>query len=732
MNKEYIDFLEKKKKNRIESGFDANEMNSSLFPFQEYCVKRALKAGKFALFEDCGLGKTLQQLEWAKQVSEYTNKPVLILAPLGVVPQTIQEGVKFGYKVSEIGFTVFDADLASGIYITNYDNLDNIDTCLFSGVVLDESSILKNFDGKTKQKIIDDFMNTPYKLACTATPSPNDVMELCNHAEFLNVMSRNEMLAMYFVHDGGNTSSWRLKGHAVQAFWDFVSTWAVMLCSPSDIGFDGSDYILPKLNIIEEYVETEKRDNGMLFNDVAVSATTYHSELRNTVNERLAKVAEIANSSNESFIIWIGHDDEGKLLRSMIPDAVEVKGSDDKKYKKEKLLGFGKGEFRVLVTKLKIAQFGLNYQNCHNQIFASLDFSFESTYQGIRRSYRFGQDHDVNIYLIATDTMQNVRKSFDEKQAQFNNMQIAMSKATNRNIKQQLKLTKMEVSKSYISDKCEIHLGDSVQLIKNIPDESIGFSIFSPPFAELYTYSDKLEDMGNSKDYKEFFFAFNFLVKDLFRIMWSGRNVAVHCMDLPIQKGKEGYIGLRDFSGMILQAFEEAGFIYHTRVTIWKNPVTEMQRTKSLGLLHKQVKKDAAMSRVGIPDYLLVFRKPGEHTHPVKCDISVDTWQQYASPVWMDINYSNTLNGTKARGENDEKHICPLQLDTIKRAITLWSNEGDKVYTPFLGIGSEVYQSILLNRFGIGSELKESYFNEAIKNCKTAEIESGAKTLFAV
>lgn len=732
MDKKYIDFLEKKKKNRIESGFDANEMNSSLFPFQEYCVKRALKAGKFALFEDCGLGKTLQQLEWAKQVSEYTNKPVIILAPLGVVPQTIQEGVKFGYEVHEIGITGFDADLESGIYITNYDNLDNIDTGLFSGVVLDESSILKNFDGKTKQKIIDDFMNTPYKLACTATPSPNDVMELCNHAEFLNVMSRNEMLAMYFVHDGGNTSSWRLKGHAVQSFWDFVSTWAVMLCSPSDIGFDGSDYILPKLNIIEEYVETEKRDNGMLFNDVAVSATTYHSELRNTVNERLAKVAEIANSSNESFIIWIGHDDEGKLLRSMIPDAVEVKGSDDKKYKKEKLLGFGKGEFRVLVTKLKIAQFGLNYQNCHNQIFASLDFSFESTYQGIRRSYRFGQKNDVNIYLIATDTMQNVRKSFDEKQDQFNNMQIAMSKATNRNIKKQLKLTKMEVSKSYISDKCEIHLGDSVQLIKNIPDESIGFSIFSPPFAELYTYSDKLEDMGNSKDYKEFFFAFNFLVKDLFRIMWSGRNVAVHCMDLPIQKGKEGYIGLRDFSGMILQAFEEAGFIYHTRVTIWKNPVTEMQRTKSLGLLHKQVKKDAAMSRVGIPDYLLVFRKPGEHTHPVKCDISVDTWQQYASPVWMDINYSNTLNGTKARGENDEKHICPLQLDTIKRAITLWSNDGDKVYTPFLGIGSEVYQSILLNRFGIGSELKESYFNEAIKNCKTAEIESGAKTLFAV
>lgn len=254
--------------------------------------------------------------------------------------------------------------------------------------------------------------------------------------------------------------------------------------------------------------------------------------------------------------------------------------------------------------------------------------------------------------------------------------------------------------------------------------------MFSPPFAELYTYSDKLEDMGNSKDYNEFFMAFKYLVKELYRVMWSGRNVAVHCMDLPIQKGKEGYIGLRDFSGMILQAFTEAGFIYHSRVTIWKNPVTEMQRTKALGLLHKQVKKDAAMSRVGIPDYLMVFRKDGEHEHPVQCDISVDTWQKYASPVWMDIDYSNTLNAAKGRDENDEKHICPLQLDTIERAIILWSNEGDPVLTPFLGIGSEVYEAIKLNRFGIGFELKESYFNEAVKNCKAIESEKNQQTLF--
>lgn len=538
---EYLEFLETKRRSRVDSGFVVNEadLNGALFDFQKYCVKRALEVGKFALFEDCGLGKTIQQLEWAHHVANRTHKPVLILAPLGVMPQTIKEGEKFGYEVKEIGLTVFDQDLAEGIYITNYDNLDNVDAYLFGGVVLDESSILKNFDGKTKQAIIDEFRNTPYKLACTATPSPNDTMELCNHAEFLDVMTRNEMLAMYFVHDGGSTSSWRLKGHAKQLFWDFVSTWAVMLSNPSDIGYDGRGYVLPPLNFIEEVVETKKRDNGMLFNDMAVSATSFHSELKNTMEERLQRVAEIVNESKESFIVWIGHDEEGKMLRELITDAVEVKGSDTKGYKKDKLLGFATGDFRVLITKLKIAQFGLNYQNCHNQIFASLDFSFESTYQGIRRSYRFGQKEAVNVWLVTTDTMQNVKKSYEDKQAQFIEMKRAMAEATQRNVRNQIKLMKMDVQKEYISENAIIKMGDCVQLIQDIPSESVGFSIFSPPFAELYTYSDKLEDMGNSKDYKEFFTAFKYLVKELYRVLWSGRNVAVHCMDLPIQKGKE-------------------------------------------------------------------------------------------------------------------------------------------------------------------------------------------------
>lgn len=729
---EYKDFLETKKVRVIESGFDIKEdaLSPHLFDFQKFCVKRALQVGRFALFEDCGLGKSIQQLEWAKHVINRTNKPVIIIAPLGVVGQTIKEGEKFGYIVTELDETDINTKLDNGIYITNYENLEHIYTGLFDGVVLDESSIMKSAGGKTRQYLIDTFRDTPYKLCCTATPSPNDTTELCNHAEFLNVMTRNEMLAMYFVHDGGNTSEWRLKGHAEQAFWDFVSTWAVMINKPSDIGYSDEGYDLPPLNIINEEIIIPKRDNGRLFNDTAVNATDFHKELRNTYKERLDRVAEIVNNSDENFIVWIGHDEEGRYLLKAIHDAVEVKGSDKKDYKRDTLLAFGRGEFRVLITKLKIAQFGLNYQNCHNQIFASLDFSFESTYQGIRRSYRFGQKDTVNIYLISTDTMGNIPDIFNKKQKAFNEMQAAMTKAMCRNIIQHPKLKKMEGDSQYTTSMCDVRLGDCIQLIQDIPSESIGFSIFSPPFADLYTFSDKLEDMGNSRDYKEFFKAFNYLVKELYRVIWGGRNVAVYCMDLPIQKGKEGFIGLRDFSGMILKSFTDNGFIYHSRVTIWKNPVTEMQRTKALGLLHKQVKKDSAMSRVGIPDYLMVFRKPGEHEHPVKCNIDVETWQKYASPVWMDIDHSNTLNALSARENNDEKHICPLQLDTIRRAIILWSNEGDKVLTPFMGIGSEVYEAILLNRFGIGFELKDSYFRTAVMNIKKAESEKRQWELF--
>jgi DNA modification methylase len=727
MNKDYLQFLQRKQKTHVNSGFEISEdaLNGHLFDFQKFIVKRALKAGKYAIFADCGLGKTLMQLEWARQVFIKTQKPVLILAPLAVAGQTIKEGDKFGINVEKY-------DAISPIQICNYEQLENIDCSIFAGIVLDESSILKNFEGQTKKLIIDSFKNTPYKLACTATPSPNDPMELGNHSEFLDVMSRNEMLAMYFVHDGGETAKWRLKGHAIKLFYQFVGSWAIMLNKPADIGFAMDGYNLPTLNLIEKEIKTKKRNNGLLFNDAIISATNFNQELRLTKIERLDEAVKIVNESEENFIIWIKQNEEGELLKRLIPDAIEVKGSDSPEYKEKMLLGFANNEFRVLITKTKIAQFGLNYQNCRNQIFASLDFSFEGLYQAIRRSYRFGQKNEVNIFLITTDTMKNVNESINQKQKQFEIMQNEMSNAINEN----LNGSKMTMANYDINEESnewyKIKRGDCVQLISELEDESVGLSVFSPPFAELYTYSSHVEDMGNSKDYNEFLTQFGYLVKELYRIMKQGRNVCVHCMDLPIQKGKEGFIGLRDFSGMILKVFEDAGFIYASRVTIWKDPVVEMQRTKALGLLHKQVKKDSTMSRVGIPDYVLIFRKDGERTDPVtNTNLSVDLWQKIASPVWMDINYSNTLQGYRnGREENDEKHICPLQLDTIERLILLYSNKKDVVFTPFMGIGSEVYQAVKMERKGIGFELKESYYDLAKANLKAAISEKAQVSLF--
>jgi DNA modification methylase len=721
----YTDFLESKRKSISISGFDIEEnvLNPKLMDFQKFIVKKALKMGKYAIFADCGLGKTFMQLEWARIVSEHTKKPVLVLAPLAVTGQTIKEGDKFGISVCRVN----ECGL---IKISNYEQLENIDVKEYSGVVLDESSILKNFEGATKNLITQKFKSTPYKLACTATPSPNDPMELGTHCEFLDVMTRNEMLATYFVHDGGETAKWRIKGHAMNDFYRFVGTWGVMLSKPSDIGFSATGYDLPSLNLIEKQVKTSKRDNGLLFNDMAISATNFNQELRLTRVERIDEVAKIVNGSNENFIIWVKQNEEADAIKKLIPEAVEVRGSDSPEYKEKMLLGFANNDFRVLLTKTKIAQYGLNYQNCRNQVFASLDFSFEGLYQSIRRSYRFGQKNEVNIYMITTDTMSNVIESINKKQKQFRIMQEKMSDAVNVDLNIDKLNVDVNINEEVSNEWYSIKRGDCVQLIQSVASESVGLSVFSPPFAELYTYSSHIEDMGNSKDYNEFLTQFQFLVRELYRVLKSGRNVAVHCMDLPIQKGKEGYIGLRDFSGMILKAFEEEGFVYHSRITIWKDPVVEMQRTKALGLLHKQVKKDSTMSRVGIPDYVMIFRKDGERIDPVtNTNIPVDLWQKIASPVWMDIDYGKTLQGFRnAREDKDEKHICPLQLDTIERLILLYSNERDTVLTPFMGIGSEVYQAVKMNRKGIGFELKQSYFDLAKKNVAVA-VESKAQSI---
>ena len=732
---DYKDFLNTKKKEFIECGFEPKNLNKNLFDFQKYTLDVACRKGRFALFFDCGLGKTLMQLSWAEQVVNYTNMPVLVLAPLAVTAQTIKEGVKFGIELSLLDLE--SKQLDNGIYIINYDQLKNIDTSLFSGVVLDESSILKGRDGKLSRLIIDSFSKTPYRLACTATPSPNDHMELGQHAEFLGAMSYLEMLAMYFVHDGGQTSKWRLRKHAKDDFWQFVCTWSMSMDSPKTLGFDVCGYDLPDIEYIEHIIPVENNTNT-LFTTAAVSATDLNKDLRRSMDDRIKKATELVNSNNEQWIVWGLQNKETDMLSKAIADGVNVQGSDKPNVKANNLNGFADNDFRVLITKTSIASFGMNYQNCCNMVFCSYDFKFESFYQAVRRCYRFGQKRKVKVHLLIPESQTNVRRTILEKEKKHKEMIAEMSKySANTNYKSNKNAKVM--SKEVKTEQYHLINGDCVQETKKLDDNVADLVVFSPPFAELYVYSDKEEDMGNVRDYKQFEQHFKYLIPELKRTLKPGRICAVHCMDLPIQKGREGFIGLRDFSGMLIKWFSDEGFIYHARTTIWKNPVTEMQRTKALGLLHKTIKKDSSMSRVGIPDYVLFFRNEGDNEVPiVHQDIDptksnylpVNVWQRYASPVWMDVDYKRTLQYRSARDGNDEKHICPLQLDTIERIIHLYSNEGETILSPFGGIGSEGYKALKMGRKSISIELKESYFNLNVKNHKDALIEDLQQSLF--
>jgi len=427
----YEEFLKSKKIENIYSGFDPVDLNDNLFDFQKDIVTWACRRGKAAIFEDCGLGKSIQQLSWANQVCHHTNGNVLIVAPLAVSKQTKREGEKFGIIVN---IARCQDDIQPGINITNYEMLDKFHASNFTGVVLDESSILKNYSGKIRNNIIQKFRDTPYKLACTATPSPNDLMELGNHSEFLTDVTRSEMLAMFFVHDSGDTAKWRLKKHAAGEFWEWVCTWAVMIRNPNEIGYDQDGYTLPDLNVIDHCIPYFMDDvpEKMGLND-------RRKARRETITDRCNIAANIVNNSDETFIVWCDLNDESKLLTELINDSVEIKGTHKSDHKENSMIGFSENEIKCLVTKPKIAGLGMNWQNCHNQIFVGLSDSYEQYYQAVRRCWRFGQESDVNVHVIYSQkegtVVDNIRSKEQMHNEMFNTMINAMQPITSQTVK---------------------------------------------------------------------------------------------------------------------------------------------------------------------------------------------------------------------------------------------------------------------------------------------------------
>jgi hypothetical protein len=448
----YKKFLEKKSFYVEPTGFEPNALNHMLFDFQKDIVKWACKKGKAALFEDCGLGKTPQQLEWGRQVCKYTGGDVLILAPLAVSKQTKREGEKFGI---EVNICRTQDDVKPGINITNYEMLSNFKPEYFAGIILDESSILKNYAGKMRNEIIDAFKNTPYKLSCTATPAPNDYMELGNQCEFLGIMTRTEMLATFFIHDGSDTSKWRLKGHAEDMFWEWMASWAVVLNKPSDLGYSDGEFILPPKTINEIIVRVKPEEQIGQLSLVPTVAQTL-SERRNarksSLRARVKAAAELVNNSNEQWIVWCDLNDESDSLSKSIEEAVEVKGLDSNKHKENAMIDFAQGKIKSLVTKPSIAGYGMNWQNCHNMIFVGLSDSYEMLYQAVRRCWRFGQTKPVNIYIVISEQEGAVKANIERKERDFERMFSEMVKHTRKILTEEIRGT-VRLIESYKADK---------------------------------------------------------------------------------------------------------------------------------------------------------------------------------------------------------------------------------------------------------------------------------------
>ncbi len=722
----YACFIADKTKSMASSGFDPETLSEHLFPFQADIVRWALRRGKAAIFADTGLGKTPMMLEWAHHVCIRTEKPVLILAPLAVAKQIAREGAKFGIGVT-YARELSDAPDAA-IIVTNYERLDKFPAHLFGGVVIDESSILKSFDGKTRDRIIEAFADTPYRLACTATPAPNDTTELGNHSEFLGVMTRPEMLAMYFFHDGGDTSKWTLKGHARESFWKWIASWAVVVRRPSDVhpDYDDERFKLPPIEYFHHVIAADPASalaSGALFVEPATTLTEQRKARRSTLGARCAKAAELVPTEG-SALVWCELNDESEALGAAIAGAEEVSGSDKDEEKERKLVGFVDGAPRVMVTKAKIGGFGLNWQHCSRMVFVGITHSFESYYQCVRRCYRFGQQSPVRVDIVTSELEGKVLENLQRKEREAAAMAEEMVTLTREQMRIELGTVTKAAERPYdettkTGTDWTMYHGDCVEVLKRVPIASVDYTIFSPPFASLYTYSDSMRDMGNCSSHDEFYEHFRFLVPELLRVTKPGRCLSFHCMNLPTSKSRDGVIWLTDFRGILIKAFQSAGWIFHSEVCIWKDPVTAMQRTHAIGLLYKQLRKDSTISRQGIPDYLVTMRAPGENTSPVEHtheSFPVEQWQKWASPVWMDINPSDTLQKRSAREEEDERHICPLQLEVIRRGIGLWSNPGDLVLSPFGGIGSEGYVAIQEGRQFLGVELKESYWKQACLN----------------
>jgi DNA modification methylase len=751
---DYNQFLLSKEHRVIDYGktISIDDINPKLFDWQKVITKWAVRKGKCAIFLDTGLGKTFIQLEWARIIGETT----MIIAPLSVARQTVREAKKINLDVQYVR-SQSEIQGNNKIWITNYEMCGEFDYSKFGAVVLDESSILKSIGGKTRKVLTELCREVPYKLCCTATPAPNDYIELGNHTEFLGICKMQEMLAQFFINankehtiafdgqlyrrKGSNKqgTEWRLKHHAEQPFFKWLASWAITMVKPSDLGYEDDGFILPPLNIEPIYTHTEYVPSDQLFFTHLHGIANRAEVRRDTLESKLSKLKEIVDRDSGQWIIWCGLDEESKEATKIL-NGVEVKGSDSIEHKVKTIEDFQDGKVRIMVVKPKIAGFGMNFQCAHNMVFLGINDSWETWYQAIRREWRYGQKEQVNVYPIMHEAEQEIYQNVMRKDAMARRLRESLIAHIRDYEQEELGMTKQLVTdykeETVKGENWTAMLGDSCKRLNEIPENSIDLSVYSPPFSDLFTYSASEHDLGNSNGTDEFFSHYSFIIREMLRVTKEGRLTCVHTSDIPAMQQRDGYIGLKDFPGDVIRAYEKEGWIFVGRAYVQKNPQSQAIRIHSKALAFGQLRKDSTDIRPALIDQVLFFRKLGDNQVPVEPvkngEMDNELWIEWAHGIWVGIKETDTLQFGRARGTDDEKHICPLQLGTIERCIKLYSNPNEMVLTPFGGIGSEAYMALKLGRKATLIELKPEYFNVAVQNMKTAEQLSTHKDLFTM
>lgn len=774
-------------------------LGAHLFDYQEWIVRRALERERFALFADTGLGKTAMQLDWAVNVAEHTGGRVLLLAPLSVCRQTIAEAYRF-YGDAHIVDDLTDRaaldewlESGTGLGVTNYEKFDRAgkgdrfggEHWPVEGVVLDESSMLKAF-GVRKFAVMRAFSGIRYKLACSATPAPNQRTEFAQHAVFLDqVRSTTEYLTAYFMNRDGD---WQFKPHARDAWAANLASWAVFVRDPKRWGFADHLADLPEMTeqfpavpLTDEQLtaarQHESAEQGSLFG-VTAGGVTSRTKLMQIAHgfeledgsvaatyatHKPEWIADLINCEHaeDQVIVWVTFDREGDQLADLINGAVHLSGKTKPALRDELVEAFrvdADGAPRVLILKPSMFGFGVNLQTCSVQVFSTITDSFERYYQCIRRSYRFGQTRPVKVYVPLTELDRAIAMNVMDKQSTFKTDADEIEQAVVDRLRprdtSEVKIVSTSpkpLLDSSSGDRWTMIYGDSLAHMPTMDEQSVDLSVFSPPFAALYSYSQELEDMGNVRGDAEFRYQWRVFAERLLPVMKPGRIVAIHCKEIIRFANTSGYRHCYDFPSDLRQGMVDAGFHYHRRITIEKNPQLEATRNKETSLLHVTAIRDAANSFPQTGEYLMVFTAPGENATPIKherethtferhtewmnsiwpepaepANGEIDQWRQWLYPegdvvAWHGIRETDVLNAAVAKERPEERHVCPLQLGLTERVVKLWSNPDELVFSPFGGIGSEGWAALGVDRQFYGCELKESYYRTAVRNLTERE-----------